>query len=391
MTKVQNRYKIVYCTPALYMAGGVERVLTLKANYMAETLGYDVTVILTEGKDKPLFYPLSPRVKVVNLGLDFEALWRLSFWQKIPVYLLKQWRYRRRLSRELCRLRPDITVSMLRREVNFINSIGDGSVKIGELHVNRAHYRNFEGTNAGWLRQRFARWWMDRLVGHLRRLSRLVVLTPDDAIAWTELDNVAVIPNPLSMKPSEGSTLQQHRVVAVGRYCHEKGFDLLLRAWKEVQSECRDWRLDVFGDGDREPYERLMCELGIDPLRCQLHGRTTDIEQEFLQSALSVCSSRFEGFGMAIAESLACGVPVVSFDCPWGPRNIITDGNDGLLVAEGDAGALAQAIVSLTGNRQRLTAMGANARRNIGRFNIDAVASQWQELFERVVQEHRQQ
>ena len=81
-----KRYKIVYCTPALYMAGGVERVLTLKANYFADHFGYDITIILTEGKDKPLFYPLSDKVKVVNLNIGFEELWTCSFVKKIWIY-----------------------------------------------------------------------------------------------------------------------------------------------------------------------------------------------------------------------------------------------------------------------------------------------------------------
>lgn len=134
---MQNRpLKIVYCTPALYMAGGVERVLTLKAIYFAEHFGYDITIILTEGKDKPLFYPLSDRIKIVNLNVNFEELWTCSFVKKVSVYLSKQRIFKKRLTAELMRIRPDITVSLLRREINFINDIKDGSKKIGELHVN---------------------------------------------------------------------------------------------------------------------------------------------------------------------------------------------------------------------------------------------------------------
>ena len=136
--------KIVYCTPALYMAGGVERVLTLKANFFAEHFGYDITIILTEGKDKPLFYPLSDKIKVINLDINFEELWACSFLKKIYVYLKKQRKYKKELTTELMRIRPDITISLLRREINFLTSIHDGSKKIGELHVNRANYRNFE-------------------------------------------------------------------------------------------------------------------------------------------------------------------------------------------------------------------------------------------------------
>ena len=134
---------MVYCIPALYLAGGMERVLTMKANYFAETYGYDVTLILTDGKDKPLFYPLSPKVKVVNLDIGFEELWNCSFVKKVILYLKKQRQYRKLLTATLMELRPDITISMLRREINFICKIKDGSRKIGEIHINRAHYRTF--------------------------------------------------------------------------------------------------------------------------------------------------------------------------------------------------------------------------------------------------------
>ena len=104
--------KIVYITPALYMAGGVERALTLKANYFAEHFGYDITIILTDGKGKPYAYPLSDKVKVINLDINFEELWTCSFVEKIFVYLKKQRIYKHKLAEELMRIRPDITISM---------------------------------------------------------------------------------------------------------------------------------------------------------------------------------------------------------------------------------------------------------------------------------------
>lgn len=140
---MKKKYKIVYCTPALYMSGGVERVLTLKANYFAEHYGYDVTIILTEGKGKPCAYPISDKVKLVNFDINFEELWTCSFIKKVFLYLKKQSVYKRKLKAELMRIRPDITDSLLRREINFLTKIKDGSIKIGELHVNRLNYRNF--------------------------------------------------------------------------------------------------------------------------------------------------------------------------------------------------------------------------------------------------------
>ena len=374
--------RLVYLTPSLYIAGGVERVLTLKANYFADHFGYDVTIVLTDGKDKPFFYPLSERVKVVQLDIGFEQLWQLSFLRKIPVYLRKQRQYKRRLTDLLTSLRPDITISLLRREINFLCSIRDGSRKIGELHVNRANYRNFEANDANWLKRLFAGWWMHSLVGHLRRLDRFVVLTREDAAAWTELENVEVIPDPLSFSPGAVSTLSRQRVVAVGRYVYQKGFDLLLQAWARLQQQFPEWELAVFGAGNREPYERLMQQLGIDGRRCHLNGPSDDIRAEYLDSGLLAFSSRFEGFGMVIVEAMACGLPVVSFACPCGPKDIISDGEDGLLAEPGNVDQLASKLAAVMGSRQLAQRLAAGARQKALEYEMPVLAEKWRTLFE---------
>lgn len=377
----EKRYKIVYLTPALYMAGGVERVLTLKANYFAEHFGYDITIILTDGEGKPLFYPLSDKVKVVNLNINFEELWTCSFVKKVFVYLKKQRQYKKRVREELMRLCPDFTISLLRREINFINDIKDGSRKIGELHINRANYRNFNTEQAGFAQRVFSKFWSRSLLSHLKKLDKLVVLTETDRDAWTELDNVVAIPDPLSLTPATVSPMTTHRVVAVARYSHEKGIDLLLEAWAIVEKQQKDWRLDVFGDGDRTSYEQLIDKLHIDRGHCQLHGRTDDVEREYCQSSIFVLSSRFEGFGMVITEAMACGLPVVSFDCPWGPRSIISDGEDGLLVENGNVAALASALSRLMGDEAFRLSMSRAGKNNVQRFGMDKIAECWKQVF----------
>ena len=381
----QKPLKIVYLTPALYMAGGVERVLTLKANYFAEHFGYDITIILTEGCDKPLFYKLSDKIKVINLNIGFEELWTCSFVKKIFVYLKKQRQFKKALTKELMDIHPDVTVSLLRREINFINDIPDGSRKIGELHINRANYRNFSTQNVGIVKRLFAKYWSYNLVSHLRRLDKLVVLTEKDREAWVELDNVVAIPDPLSLSPQTVSPLTENRVVAVARYSHEKGIDLLLRAWAIAEKRALGWRLDVFGDGDRTPYNQLIEDLHIDGSRCELHGRTDNVEAEYVNSSIFVLSSRFEGFGMVLTEAMACGLPVVSFDCPWGPRSIITDGDDGLLVENGNVEALADGLTRLMGDADLRQTMAANGIKNVQRFSIEHISESWKELFESTV------
>jgi len=374
--------KLVYITPALYMAGGVERVLTLKANYFAEHFGYDITIILTEGKDKPLFYPLSDKIKVVNLNIGFEGLWTCSFAKKIFIYLKKQRKFKNALTKELMRIRPDITISLLRREINFINDIKDGSRKIGEMHINRANYRNYNTERVSLLKKLFAKFWSSNLLHHLQKLDKLVVLTERDRESWVELSNVVTIPDPLSLSPTTSSSLTEKRVVSIARYSHEKGIDLLLKAWSMVQKQISDWRLDVYGDGDRTHYEQLVDELQIDRERCCLHARTDDVEKEYRISSIFVLSSRFEGFGMVLTEAMACGLPVVAFDCPWGPRSIIADGKDGLLVENGNVKALADALARLMSDENLRRSMAEAGVRNVQRFSLNSIAGRWKSLFE---------
>lgn len=377
--------KIVYCTPALYMAGGVERVLSLKANYFADHYGYDITIVLTEGKNKPLFYPLSDKIKVVNLDIDFEELWTCSFLKKILVYLKKQRIYKKRLTEELMRLRPDITISLLRREINFLTSVKDGSKKIGELHVNRANYRNFEAGEANAIKNLFAKLWMRNLVSHLKSLDRFVVLTEEDKASWIELNNVIVIPDPLAFTIDEVSPLTNKRVMAVGRYVYQKGFDLLLQAWAKMENQHSDWELVVYGMGDRDPYEQIIDDLRIDRSRCHLYSSTPDIKKEYLNSSLFVFSSRFEGFGMVLIEAMACGLPVVSFDCPCGPKDIVRHDEDGMLVPSGDTDSLADAMHRLMSDDGLRKDMASKAIINVRRFQLNEIAQRWKTLFNSVV------
>ena len=240
-----SKYKIVYCTPALYSAGGTERVVSVKANYFAEHLGYDVTIIVTEGNKGNSFFPLSDKVKVVNFGLGFEDLWNKPFLKKIYLYLVKQRKYKRLLTRELLRIQPDITITTLRREINFIHEIKDGSRKIGELHLSRANYRGVEDRESSIIRSLFSKWWKKDVISNLQRLDKFVVLNENAVLEWPELDNVTMIPDPLPLKMEEKSVLQSKRIVTIGRYSYEKGYDFLLRIWALVEKKYPDWQLNV--------------------------------------------------------------------------------------------------------------------------------------------------
>lgn len=374
--------KLAYCIPGLYAPGGMERVLTLKANYLADKLGYDVTLILTEEKDSKPYYELSPRVKVTNLDINFDRMHQSGKVMHIFKYFYCQHLYRKRLGSALKELRPDITISTLRREINFLTSIDDGSRKIGEMHFSRENYRNFNDMKLpARIRKAAARLWMKQLLGRLKHLDKFVVLTHEDRLKWPELDNVICIHNPSTFVAPHTADGEAKRVIAVGRYTYQKGFDLLLPAWKTVSDRHPDWELAVYGDGDRTAYQKLADELGLDRKTCRLHGSTQQVAAEMAASSIFVLSSRYEGMALVLGEAMSCGLPPVAFTCPCGPRDMISDGEDGLLVENGNIEQLAEKLNYLIENDDKRKQMGQRATVNVQRFDLEHIMQQWHGLF----------
>ena len=376
--------KIAYCIPSLYIAGGMERVLTLKANYLADQAGHEVYIILTDGKDKTPWFALSPKVKIIYLDLNFDSLWHLPLWKKSWVYLQKQRIYKERLTQCLLELKPDITISMMRREINFINTIKDGSQKIGEIHVNRKNYRNFNDAGKNPFKRILQKIWMSQMIRKVRQLDKFIVLCEEDREQYPELNNVCAISNPLSFFPEQITGTPSKQVLAVGRYEPQKGFDLLLQAWQQVHRKHPDYTLAIYGAGDSTPYKRQAQKLKIEN-SCQFHAPVDNIAEKYMESEIFVLSSRFEGFGMVITEAMSCGVPSVSFSCPCGPKDIIDDEIDGFLVENGNIDQLAEKICFLIEHPDIRRQMGIQARINARRFQLENIMQQWEHLFDEVL------
>lgn len=345
-----------------------------------------MTIIITEGVGDKTFFPLSDKVKVINLGINFEELWNKPLLRKIILYLKKQYLYRESLNKELQRILPDITISTLRREVNFIHKIKDGSVKIGELHLSRKYYRGIEPLNSNILNRNFVRWWKGDISRQLKKMDRVVFLTDCAALEWPELTNKTVIADPQTLNITCCSSLKTNKVIAVGRYSYEKGYDLLLKIWSIVENKCLDWELEIYGMGDPSPYVKLMTELSIDKNRCHLNASLADVCKVYNNSSVLVQPSRTEGFGLVIVEAMAHSLPVVSFDCENGPRTIITDGEDGFLVPAFDINAFADRLIRLMSDENLRVIMGRNARGKSQRYDMEKIAMKWKSLFDELMQ-----
>lgn len=376
--------RIVYIVGDLSYPNGMSRVLSQKVNYLAEHTDDELFVVLTENATMPHYYALSPKVKFVNFDINFEVIQTMPLFRKLLLYSRKNRRYRRLLTDYLFQVRPDITVSVLRREINFINDINDGSKKIGEIHFNRKSYRVFSKPFLpAFVNHFITRVWKGRLDRQVRRLDRFVVLTQEDARNWNGFNNLRVIPNPISEFPEVLSECTRKHAIAVGRYTWQKGFDLLIDAWKKVNKNYPDWILDIYGPGNSGSYRELAEQEGLqDVVVC--HDAVSDIYSCYAESSLFVLSSRYEGFGLVLVEAMASGLPVVSFRCPCGPEDIVTDGEDGILVENGNIDKLADAICTLVKDENLRKRYGMKGIEKAQRYHEDRIMQKWIELFNQV-------
>lgn len=371
--------RLLYCIPSLGNCGGTERVLTTRLNYLAEHSPYLLYVVTTERQSSAPFFKLNPKISVINLDVNFEDDNTLT--SKLLNYKRRLRLYKEKLSELIREVKPDIVTSMLSHEIDFLSSLEDGSIKIGENHFNRNFRYEFVKNNTKNILRRAIAKYRDLVLGYnVSKLNALVTLTQEDADAWPDAVKKYVIPNPLSFRQELKSKGGRKRIVAAGRLTREKGFDLLLDAWKLVFNSYPDWSLMIYGEGcERENLQSFIQSQGLGNV-C-IHPFVSNISEKFVESDFYVLSSRFEGFGLVIIEAMECGLPVVAFNCQSGPSEIISDGVDGILVKNGDVCALADAMKCLMDDGGLRSAMGLSAIEKADHYSIDNIMSRWINLY----------
>ena len=370
---------ILYNIAGLYRPAGMERVLTDKANWLVGH-GHKVTILTTEQKGRPTAFQLDSRVQTRDLGIGYEDNNGGSLADKLFHYPGKQRKHRKALEKALKELKPDIAISMFCNEVNLLPKLKDGSKKVLEVHFSRFKRLQY-GRKGLWAMVDSYRSRQDlRLV---KKYNRFVVLTEEDKEYWGDTGNIRVIPNPVNFAPATPAPLDTKTVVAVGRYSHQKGLERLISAWAMVKKN--GWRLWLVGDGEkREQLEKQIDTLGLQD-SVQLGRVESDMDTVYKSASIVALSSRYEGLPMVLLEAQAFGVPVVSFDCKCGPREIVKDGETGILVPEGDNYALAKALERLMENDALRKEMGQNAFRNAEKWRTDAIMEKWTALFQEIL------
>lgn len=358
--------KLLYITNGISGAGGLERVLSVKASYFAEKLNYEVHILTLNEKNNSQFFPFSSKIKIHDISLK-------------KIFLSYIYSYTTKIKKLVNEIKPDIILVCDDGLKGFFLPIflGKPCPMIYERHVSKIIELR---ENSNWL-LRIAiqfKWKMMNILA--ANFDRFVVLTEGNKKEWP-LKNLIVIPNPLSFYPKTSANLISKKVIAVGKQSYQKGYDLLLEAWKLVVSIYPDWNLEIYGTFDSsQQLEMLSKQLQLEST-VHFHLPVQDIEKHYLESSIFVLSSRFEGFAMVLIEAMSCGVPCISFDCPYGPGDIITDGTDGLLVENGDIQDLANSIIKLIKTPLLRKKMGENSRNSVIKYYPDTICNQWDILF----------
>ena len=340
--------RILYCIPHLYNSGGMERVLTQKVNWLAAHTEHETTILTTEpvpaGTPK-CYFPLSEKVQVEELNIDFNADYTKPLLSKYYAHMRRMSAYKRALTKYIRTHKIDLCISLGGKEIAFLRHLPCRT--IAEMHFamdQRKQLLMANHTGAFWsllgaIRTR-------QLVRDVKPLERLVVLTEADKAAWEKAGctNVTVIPNPcaLNSRKSKVESRKTKTVLAVGRLHEQKGFDLLLRSWQPVEKHYPEWQLRIVGEGPkRAELETQIQAMGL--LRVYLAGKVDNMAEEYAEASLFVLSSRYEGLPLALIEAMWCGTPCVSFDCPHGPAELLAD-ERGWLVPEGNIAALTRQL-----------------------------------------------
>lgn len=380
---------------SIFGMGGTIRTVVNLANYLAAH-GWDVHLTSIFRTARSPFFRIDERVRLRVLcderKLEREAaqpptgvgrrirrnLHRRSSW----LVHEEEARFQRnslwtdiRILRAVWSVRSGILVTT-RAGLNIISArfAHPAVAKVGQEHLTHDTYQ--EGIRA-------------EMAEHYGKLDALGVLSRADQHAFAELlrnsaTRVTRIHNALPGPPAPRSELTARRIVAAGRLTPMKGFDLLIRAFAEVRARHPDWQLCIYGSGGSEQRLRNLVQRHDLHENVLLMGKTDRMEQEMAKGSIYALSSRFEPFGMVLTEALSAGLPIVSFDCPHGPGEILTPGVDGLLVPPEDVSALADGICRLIEDDALRHRFARAAVETAGEFSMETIGSQWTRLFRTV-------
>ena len=380
--------KIVYCIPQIYRPGGIERIVSIKANYLVERLGYEVIIITACRQQQPPYYYFSPKIEFIDLNIDYDSLLHYPLFKRIIKKYFLQKEHKKLLTNILNKIKADITISTFTHEASFLPEIKDGSKKILEFHFCRKHKRlmanafNFSVLTK--LAYYFRCWQEENII--IPKYDRFVVLTEEDKALWvSKIEKVEYIPNICPFQSKEQAKLENKKAIAVGRLDAQKGFDKLIKVWSIVHKYNPDWILEIYGQGqDEYLLRRQIKDKNLDNV-IFLNPPVPNIKEKYLEASLFIMTSRYEGLPMTLLEAISLGLPSICFNFTCGPKEAIIDNSTGYIIENDQYKEMALKIRTLIEDIKLRKDFGNNAKKLSIKFTSDVIMEKWDRLFNNIL------
>lgn len=379
--------KIAYCLNSIKGGGGIERVTIKKANTLSEIEGNQVFILVTDHKRGHNADLLNGKVTVIDLEINYyDDDWQKG-WRSKRSQFRKKNEHKNKLRETLNRITPNVVIAVGQSEKFFLTKgflKNSSTVYIREFHF-ATNYRIL-----------LAKSLKERLIGSIqnffdfqlmcRLYDAVICLTPDDLRAnWQGRANAYFIPNPLTIDfPIEVKSNDDKKIISLGRLTHQKNYSSLISSFSKVSHDFPEWTVEIYGSGSQHHYlESVIDHLGLTE-RVKLMGYADDVGSKLSSAQFFVLSSIMEGFPLVLFEAMAHGLPVISYDCPFGPSFIIRPEN-GLLIPLNDESKMAEAMEYLMREYEVRREMGHHARLRAKQFLPEIISQQWMKLFNNLI------
>ena len=372
--------RLLYINDAIAIYGGLERVLVEKINWLVEQDNYEVYLLTANQGDHPLSFSLHSKVKYEDLGILFYQQYQQTGWRRLVKNRQLHRLFRERLNDRIKAIAPDVIICTRLEYLYDIIKVKGAISLVYESHTSRRISR-FEGD--GLIRRLYV-WYLQLAV---LKVQRVVALTNGDANEWRKLTSqVCVIPNIVHLNESNMySDCRTRSVIFVGRFSKQKDVGCLLHIWKIIHCRYPDWYLYIYS-GYGELQNVMLQEIQKMDANIIVPTPTADLLDKYRECSVLLLTSIYEPFGLVLPEAMSCGLPVVAFDCPYGPKDIITDGLDGFLIEHRSIVDFVDKVCLLIEDEEKRVKMGQAGVKTSSRYDAHKIMPLWKDLFERLAQ-----